>query len=298
MEALRPTVTEIQQKSRRTSLMIGLAMVILSVAALFSRNIGLTALGGMMLLGGLVIMAPALVMPIARVFTTVLATTFAREGTGTLAEGNMTRQPGRAAITASATMIGLAIIVAMGGMIHSMTGNFLGVLERSLGSDYLLMPPSVGVWSSDVGAKETLAEDLRDIPGVDLVSTMRFAASSADGQAVSMLGIDPIVFPQVSSLTFQKGHPNAFGYIAVEIYFRVTEPVHHPQFHVMGRCGVVAVFYIEEILCAGQGTADNTDRLAECGLSFRQAYFRLPFLFIAVILLITVHFPYFIPYFL
>lgn len=113
-----------------------------------------------MLLVGMVLVAPALVEPIASVFSALIAATIAREGTGTLAQSNLTRHPGRAAITASATMIGLAIIVGMGGLIWSLTGGFMDILQRSLGSDYLIMPPSVGVWSSDVGAKQDLADRL------------------------------------------------------------------------------------------------------------------------------------------
>jgi len=149
--------------------------------------------------------APALVRPIASAFSALIAFAYAREGTGTLAQSNLTRQPTRSAITASATMIGLAIIVAAGGMVWSLTGGFLGMLQRSLGSDYLIMPPSVAVWSGDVGAKQALAEDLRAVPGVGVVSTMRFAAGVSNGQSVSLLGIDPVAFPQVASLTFQAG---------------------------------------------------------------------------------------------
>jgi len=90
-------------------------------------------------------------------------------------------------------------------MVWSLTEGFLGILQRSLGSDYLIMPPSVGVWSSDVGARQELAQDLRAIPGVDVVSTLRFAAATANSKPVSLLGIDPEVYPQIASLTFQEG---------------------------------------------------------------------------------------------
>ena len=57
------------------------------------------------------LVAPALVRPIAAVFGALLALLLAREGTGMLAQGNLTRQPTRAAVTASTTMIALAIVV-------------------------------------------------------------------------------------------------------------------------------------------------------------------------------------------
>jgi putative ABC transport system permease protein len=205
LETLRPSVAETNQRMAGVGTVIGVCLIALAVLGLISGNMGLTALGGLMFLIGLVLVAPALVKPIASVFSALIAFTFAREGTGTLAQGNLTRQPARSAITASATMIGLAIIVGMGGMVWSLTGGFLSLLQRSLGSDYLIMPPSVGVWGSDVGAKQDLAENLRAISGVEAVSTMRFAATTANGKSVSLLGIDPEVYPKVASLTFREG---------------------------------------------------------------------------------------------
>jgi putative ABC transport system permease protein len=81
----------------------------------------------------------------------------------------------------------------------------LGIMQRSLGSDYLLMPPSVGVWKTNIGAGENLARSIRAIPGVGVVSSMRFASATIDGDPVSLLGIDPQTYPQVASLTFQEG---------------------------------------------------------------------------------------------
>ena len=205
LEALRPSTAEVVQRTTRAGAITGLVCIVLAVFGLLSGNMGLTSLGGLLFLVGLVLVAPALVKPIAALFSRLILLILARDGTGALAQGNLTRQPTRAAVTASATMIGLAIIVGLGGMVFSLTGTFLNILQKSLGSDYLLMPPSVGVWASNVGAKPELADRLRDIPGVGVVSTMRFANATANGKALSLLGIDPQVYPQVASLTFQDG---------------------------------------------------------------------------------------------
>jgi len=205
LEALRPAVAQVFQRAVGVGAIVGVILIVLAIAGLLSGRMEFTALGGLLFLVGLVLVAPVLVKPIASVFGGLIALAFARDGTGTLAQGNLTRQPSRAAITASATMIGLAIIVAMGGMTTSLTGTFLTILQKSLGSDYMLMPPSVGVWASDVGARPELADRLRAVPGVGPVSTMRFAAATADGKSVSLLGIDPAVFPQVAALNFQAG---------------------------------------------------------------------------------------------
>jgi len=165
-----------------------------------------------------VLVAPALVKPIANLFGALLALVFARAGTGQLAEGNLTRQPSRSAITASATMIGLAIVVGAGGMIFSLTDTVQTMFNKTLGSDYLLIPPSVAIWKGDVGASETLKGKLSSIPGVSAVNSLRYAQSTVQSvaltagkgdSAISVLGIDPVEYPRISGMDFQSGDAQA-----------------------------------------------------------------------------------------
>ena len=212
LEALRPAATEASQRVGRRGFVVGVLLVALGLAGFAVGGIKLAALGCLAFLVGLILVAPTLVRPIAALFAALIGLIFAREGTGTIAQSNLARQPSRAAITASATMIGLAIIVGMGGLVYSITGGFMNVLQRSLGSDYLVMPPSVGLWKSNVGARQDLADRLRDVPGVAVVSSLRYAAASGNGQDVALLGIDPTDYPRVASLTFQQGDgPTAYA---------------------------------------------------------------------------------------
>ncbi len=217
MEALRPSIADVVRRTSVLGGVLGVTLIVLAVLGLISGNNNYIFLGSMFFLLGLILAAPMLVHPVASVLSALIASIYARDGTGILAQSNLTRQPTRAAVTASATMIGLAIIVAMGGMIMSLSGNFMDILQRSLGSDYLVMPPSVAVWRSNVGADRDLAERLHAVPGVAVVSTMRYASTQANSKALSLLGIDPVAFPQVSSLTFQQGDPRtAFQALANE----------------------------------------------------------------------------------
>jgi putative ABC transport system permease protein len=208
MDALRPSVAEVEYK-RHTgiSFIIGLVLTALAIVALISGNMGLIALGSLLFLAGLILISPGLLRPIAYVFGKLTAALYARQGTGELAQGNLTRQPARVVITASASMIGIAIIVALGGLASSADSLMSNMTRKSLGSDYLFMPPSISVWNSDIGAGPEFVQRLRAIPGVGEISTQRFAGSVADGQALSLLGIDPVAYPQVSGLDFKKGDP-------------------------------------------------------------------------------------------
>src|SRR5512136_2948169 len=226
MEALRPSLSQVMQRISRIGTLVGAVMIVIAVVGLLTGNFALVALGGVLLLIGLVLVAPALVKPIANIFGALLALIFAREGTGELAQGNLTRQPSRSAITASATMIGLAIIVGAGGMMFIMVGTVMDLFSKTLGSDYLLIPPSVAVWKGDVGASASLKAKINAVPGVGAVSSLRYAQSSLRSVAlrtgtgetmISVLGIDPVEYPKVSGMDFQKGNAqDAFNALAAD----------------------------------------------------------------------------------
>jgi putative ABC transport system permease protein len=215
IEILRPSLGETAQRISRITTIVGAVMIVVALLGLFAGNFALVALGGLLFLVGLVLVAPALVKPFANVFSLLLAVLFAREGTGELAQGNITRQPTRSAITASATMIGLAIIVGAGGMMYSVTGSIVGMFQKSMNSDYLLVPPSIAAWKGDVGASQSLSNKIRSVPGIGKVSTLRYAQSNiptsgarGTGEVqISVLGIDPATFTEVSGMDFQKGDP-------------------------------------------------------------------------------------------
>ncbi len=226
IEALRPSLGEMMQRVSRGGTIVGAVMIVVAIVGLITGNFALVALGGFMFLIGLVLVAPALVKPIANWFGVLLALAFAREGTGELAQGNLTRQPSRSAITASATMIGLAIVVGAGGMMFSLTGTVMDLFSKTLGSDYLLLPPSIAVWKGDIGASEGLKAKISSVPGVSAVSSLRYAQSSipsaslksgAGETAIVVLGIDPVAFPKISGMDFQKGNAQeAFAALAAD----------------------------------------------------------------------------------
>ena len=211
LEALRPSIGAVSlRRLAGVGFWAGVVMIGLAVAALSTRQLGLIGLGAALFVIGLILVAPALVNPIARFFSGLLAAIFARSGTAQLAQGNLSRQPSRAAITASTMLIGMAILIMAASLFYSVTAGFSQVMRRSLGSDFILVPPSIALWGNNVGSGAELADALRDVEGVDLVSTLRFAPSALNGHSVAVLGIDPATYPQVSGLTFSQGDASAY----------------------------------------------------------------------------------------
>lgn len=211
LEALRPSVGAVSlRRLAGIGFWAGVVLIALAVVALLTRNVALIGLGAVMFTIGLILTAPALVHPVARLFSGLLAAVFARSGTAQLAEGNLSRQPSRAAITASTMLIGMAILIMVASVVSSVTIGFGQVMRRSLGSDYIFVPPSIAAWGSNVGSGVELADSLRAVDGVAVVSSLRFAPSQVNGAAVSLLGIDPATYPQVSGLTFSEGDESAY----------------------------------------------------------------------------------------
>lgn len=205
LDALRPSMAETQfDRNAGIGFFIGLGLIALTILAILSGQAALIVPGGFLFLLGLVLVAPGLVRPLALLFGRILAFFYARQGTADLAQGNLTRQPSRVAVTASTSMLALAIIVAAGGMVSSLTVTLYDMIRDNLGSDYLFVPPSIALWSSNMAVNADFAEQLAGLEGVEAVSAMRFSGAVSGGQPISMLAIDPATFPQVSGLYFQE----------------------------------------------------------------------------------------------
>ncbi len=203
LEALRPDVGKMNiRRLAGFGFWTGIAMIAFAIVTLLTRNASLLGVGGFMFIIGLILIAPALVSPIAALFGWLAGLIFARQGIAQLAEGNLSRQPTRAAVTASTTMIGLAILVTITSLITSAAIGFERVLRKSLGSDYILVPPSVAIWGTNVGSSPNLAKELGAVNGVSVVSSLRFAPALVNDTASSLMGIDPATYAQVSGLDF------------------------------------------------------------------------------------------------
>ena len=214
LDALRPSVGSVAERAASRWAIVGAVLIVLAALGLLSGVFGLAALGTLLFLTGLVLIAPVLIKPIANTFGRLLGLLLAREGQ--IAQGNLARQPGRAAITASALMIGLAITIALFGMISSVSGKFTEFLDTSLGADYLVMPYSLVLGGGNLGASVELAQKMRETPGVAAVTTLRLAGSTAKGTALQVIGIDPATFPALSGLSFTSAGDPARAYAALD----------------------------------------------------------------------------------
>ncbi len=120
--------------------------------------------------------------------------------TGTLAVDNSIRKPRRTATTASALMIGLALVAfffVLGDSIKASTG---AAIERGLRADYVLSVDGfAGGFSPDLGAT------LRDNPDFAAVTNLRMGFWDWNGTEEMLMGIDATSADQTIFLDVQQG---------------------------------------------------------------------------------------------
>lgn len=168
--------------------MIGLALAI----ALIRYSEETIILGGLILLLTAGIATVALVAPLSTTIRPLLGLLFPT--VNDLALGNIQRQPNRAAIIVNAIMVGFAVFVASAAIVTNLSGFFNRLYQENFLSDILIFPlggETVVFTGTALGVAATLADELRGIAGVSIVSTLRSTNILYDGKSVHLLGIDP-----------------------------------------------------------------------------------------------------------
>jgi putative ABC transport system permease protein len=219
VEAMRARSTGDSGQSRGVSLLapaFGLVLAGAGVPWIYYLAGNLSAnLGGLIYASGIVaiiaaflgisLVIPILVRPLAALFSPVLRLLFGVEGR--MAAANATRNRGRTALTASALMVGISLVVAFSALGGSLLGSIRDYLDGSLGSDYVVQPTQQ---NSDDGFSATLPGKIGRVPGVEkttsIVSTFR-----QDGEKVdAVFGVDQN-YPEIFRVDYAAGGQGTFS---------------------------------------------------------------------------------------
>ncbi|WP_052852501.1 ABC transporter permease [Streptomyces avicenniae] len=126
---------------------------------------GLLGLGVLLSLVGLILVGPALVGLVVRFIATILLRIFGP--VGRLAERNALRNPRRTGATASALMIGLALVVGLSVVSTSMVASASDEIDRSLGADFVVQPTVMAP------VTEEIQRAVEDVDGLTRVTPYR-----------------------------------------------------------------------------------------------------------------------------
>ncbi len=156
-------------------------------------------LGAVALFIGVSMLAPRLVPPLVR----VLGWPAARlgGGAGKLARSNAVRNPARTASTASALMIGLALVTLVGVLAAGLKSRLEGAVNQLFVANYAVTATNN---FSPIGVASSAA--LHTVPGVTVVSSVRAGDGKAFGSHINVTGVQPNV-SRVIDIKWKDGSP-------------------------------------------------------------------------------------------
>lgn len=176
------------RKSLRTRAIVGTGLTVLGAllmaAGLIAENgasLALVSVGAVGLFLGMSVLAPLLAGPVSTLLSAPL-----RGITGKLARENTIRQPRRTASTASALMIGVALV--------AFVSIFAATIKTSV-SDNIdeAFPADLSFTSANltVGVSPGAVDELRGVDEFDAVSAVSAGRFTIDGQELNVAGVDP-----------------------------------------------------------------------------------------------------------
>ncbi|HSK57309.1 MAG TPA: FtsX-like permease family protein [Jiangellales bacterium] len=152
--------------------------------------VGLGVLGVFL---GTAVLAPVIGPPVVRVLAAPYPRLFGP--TGRLARENAQRNPRRTAATASALMIGLALVTAMSVLGASTSDSVDRLVDDGLEADYVVSNAVQVPFSTSV------ARDLAEVDGVDEVAAYRVGFGQVGGEDTFLAAFDPA--PMLRAVTVE-----------------------------------------------------------------------------------------------
>jgi putative ABC transport system permease protein len=185
--ALRETAVDTTELSK---LRVGVSVGITALGALLlgfglagDGSIGAVGLGALVMFIGVTTLGPVVARPVTR----ILGAPFDRWGgfPGSLGRQNAMRNPKRTARTASALLIGVALVGFIAIMTTSVKASFEKVITEQFTGDFVIGGGAGG----DFGFTTELGDRLAKLPEVGDVAPLRFAPARLDGKDTGLTGI-------------------------------------------------------------------------------------------------------------
>ena len=179
---------------------LGVAMFVVGLFASPGGALGLIALAGggaLLIFIGIASLSTTVARPVAGAIGTPIQQLFGPAGK--IARDNAMRSPRRTARTASALMIGVALISAAALFTSSVRDTFGRILQRAVTADFVVLDPSF------LGVPPQVAENIAALDFVEAVSPLRNALADIEDDQVGLSAVDPETFPQLVDLDVTDG---------------------------------------------------------------------------------------------
>lgn len=174
-------------------------------------NGGALGLGALAVFVGASVAGPAVVGPFVRVVTRPF--TAGRSITGTLARENAVRNPRRTAATASALMIGIALVALITVFAASTRASVSSQIDTAMTGDYIVNTQfGMGGVSPEVAAR------IGALPEVAAVTSLRFGSATSGGATRDVSGVDPATVDETVHSDMQVGDLARLGDDGVAVH--------------------------------------------------------------------------------
>lgn len=203
MAALREDVALPTRSLRLRAIVGGLLLVggLASMTAGASVGGGsgsqLVGLGVVAALVGAIVVSPSISGPMVRILGFAFPRIFG--SVGQLAVDNAERQPRRTAATASALMIGLALVSALTIFASSANASISQAIDRVLGADFIVSTQQQRPFPAEI------ATTAAAVPGVGEVSAVAIVPAKVNGNVLGLIAVDPSTLTDMLALTFTEG---------------------------------------------------------------------------------------------
>ena len=211
LAALRETAVDTSGASR-TRAVTGMGLAALAVAGtlsgvLVSPSIWMAGLGAVLALVAFVVLGPVASTTAVRILGGPLDKL--RGVTGGLARRNALRSPKRTAATASALMIGVAVVSLFTVFGASLKATMDQTVSRSFAGDVAVSTPSFGAGGS--GLSPRLAGAIQQLPEVDTAVGLGRGVAKVDGKGRALTVSDPVALERTFDLGKVDGSLRALG---------------------------------------------------------------------------------------
>jgi len=208
--AMRDDVVTAQRGlGRRTA--VGILLAAAGAAALVAGTLtgdggtaaSLVGLGALGLILGATALSPVLARPFLRGVGAVLPAVWGT--TGRLAQENAVRNPRRTAATASALMIGLALVSAFSVIGASTNASIDRLIAGSVRAEFVVSSAVGQPFSTDVATR------ISEVDDVETVMPLRWGQAQLDDEVTFLTAVDPSGLDRSVELTWVSGSADGLG---------------------------------------------------------------------------------------
>jgi putative ABC transport system permease protein len=204
------------------AMLLGIAVLFIGLFTGVNNAIWFVAAGAVLVFIGAFVLGPLF----ARAVSLVIAAPLPKiKGmAGTLARQNAARNPKRTATTATALLIGVALVGFITIFAASAKATVSNAVDTQLGTDFIVQGP--GGFSPDIGLSPALAREVAALPEVKASTGLRIGEVGINGSRTFVNAVDPVAGSQLFELGTVAGSMKSLTVDGVGVSKRKADEHH------------------------------------------------------------------------